>query len=278
MVGQAQRSRVPIQKLVDTVSLWFVPAVILVAILALVHLAVRVAGAGGYHGGERAHHRLPVCMGLATPMSIMVAVGKGAKAGVLVKTAEAIEAFEKVDVLVVDKTGTLTEGRPELVTLEADDDADLLADLAAVERSSEHPLAEAIVRGSESRGEVREASGFDSVTGKGVAAEVNGRRIAVGNAAMMKVEGVDVDETRANELRGEAQTVMFVAVNGRFAGLIGVADPIKATTAEALRQLHDEGIEVVMLTGDSRGTAEAVGGKLGIDRVIAEVLPEDKDA
>ena len=221
MVGHAQRSRVPIQKLVDTVSLWFVPAVILIAILALVVWLFVSPALAVITAVSVLIIACPCALGLATPMSIMVAVGKGAKAGVLVKTAEAVETFEKVDVLVVDKTGTLTEGRPELVTVEADDEADLLADLAAVERSSEHPLAEAIVRGAESRGVVkREASGFDSVTGKGVAAEVNGRRVAVGNAAMMEVEGIDVDETRANELRGDAQTVMFVAVDGRFAGLI----------------------------------------------------------
>ena len=278
MVGQAQRSRVPIQKLVDQVSLFFVPAVIGVAILALMIWLFVSPALAIITAVSVLIIACPCALGLATPMSIMVAVGKGAKAGVLVKTAEAVETFEKVDLLVVDKTGTLTEGRPELVTVEADDEGELLADLAAVERSSEHPLAEAIIRGAEARNvEKREASGFDSVTGKGVAAEVNGRRIAVGNAAMMKVEGVDVDETRANELRGEAQTVMFTSVDGRFAGLVGVADPIKETTAEALRRLHDEGIEVVMLTGDSRATAEAVGGKLGIDRVIAEVLPEDKE-
>jgi Cu+-exporting ATPase len=278
MVGAAQRSRVPIQKLVDQVSLWFVPAVVVVAILALVIWLFVSPALAIITAVSVLIIACPCALGLATPMSIMVAVGKGAKAGVLVKTAEAVETFEKVDVLVVDKTGTLTEGRPELVTVEAEDEADLLADLAAVERSSEHPLAEAIVRGAESRGvERREASGFDSVTGKGVAADVDGSRVAVGNGAIMKAEGVEVDETRANELRGGAQTVMFVATDGRFAGLVGVADPIKKTTPDALRQLHDEGIEVVMLTGDSKATAKAVGTKLGIDRVIAEVLPEDKE-
>jgi Cu+-exporting ATPase len=278
MVGQAQRSRVPIQKLVDQVSLWFVPAVIVVAILALVIWLFVSPALAIITAVSVLIIACPCALGLATPMSIMVAVGKGAKAGVLVKMAEAVETFEKVDVLVVDKTGTLTEGRPELVTVEAENEVELLADLAAVERQSEHPLAEAIVRGAESRGiEIREASGFDSTTGKGVAADVNGRRVAVGNVAMMEAEGTEVDETRANELRSEAQTVMFVAVDGEFAGLVGVADPIKETTAEALRQLHDGGIEVVMLTGDSKATAEAVGTKLGIDRVIAEVLPEEKE-
>ena len=281
MVGAAQRSRVPIQKLVDTVSLYFVPAVIAVAVLALVVWLFVSPALAVITAVSVLIIACPCALGLATPMSIMVAVGKGAKAGVLVKTAEAVETFEKVDVLVVDKTGTLTEGRPELVTVEPAagvDEADLLADLAAVERQSEHPLAEAIVRGAEAKGVGRrESSGFDSTTGKGVAADVDGRRVAVGNAAMMRAEGVGVDEARANELRAEAQTVMFVAVAGRFAGIVGVADPIKATTAEALAALHAEGVEVVMLTGDSRGTAEAVGRKLGIDRVIAEVLPEDKE-
>ena len=284
MVGAAQRSRVPIQRLVDRVSLWFVPAVVLTAIVALVAWLFVSPALAVITAVSVLIIACPCALGLATPMSIMVAVGRGANAGVLVKTAEAVETFEKVDVLVVDKTGTLTEGRPELVTVEAVvgvDEADLLADLAAIERQSEHPLAEAIVRGAEAKGVGRrEASGFDSVTGKGVAASVSGRRVAVGNAAMMRAEGVEVDEAaagRAEELRGEAQTVVFVAVGGVVAGIVGVADPIKATTAEALRQLHDEGIEVVMLTGDSRGTAEAVGRKLGIDRVIAEVLPQDKE-
>ena len=214
-------------------------------------------------------------------MSILVAVGKGAQAGVLVKTAEALETFEKVEVLVVDKTGTLTEGRPELVTVEAAqgvDENDLLASAAAVERGSEHPLAAAIARGADEReAERRESSGFESVTGRGVTAEVNGRRVAIGNAAMMAAEGVEVPSDRARTLQEEAQTVVFVALDRSFAGLLGVADPIKETTAEALRQLHEEGLEVVMLTGDAQATADAVARELNIDRVIAEVLPEDKE-
>ena len=281
MVGEAQRSRVPIQRLADAVSLWFVPAVVLSAILTLVIWLFISPALAVVTAVSVLIIACPCALGLATPMSIMVAVGKGAKVGVLVKTAEALETFEKIGILVVDKTGTLTEGRPELVTVESAEgfaEADLLADVAAVERGSEHPLAEAIVRGAEAKGaEKREAGGFDSTTGKGVAADVNDRRVAVGNAAMMEAEGVDVDAGRADALRREAQTVVFVAVGGRFAGLLGVADPIKATTAEALEMLHEEGVEVVMLTGDSRATAEAVGAKLGIDRVIAEVLPEDKE-
>ena len=285
MVGEAQRSRVPIQRLADSVALWFVPGVVLAAIVAsVIWLLVGPAPALAHAvivGVSVLIIACPCALGLATPMSIMVAIGRGAGEGVLVKSAEALETFEKVDVLVVDKTGTLTEGRPEVVTVEPAegiDEPDLLADVAAVERGSEHPLAEAIVRGAEAKGvERREADGFDSATGKGVAADVNGRRATVGNAAMMEAEGVAVDSTRADELRREAQTVMFVAVGGAFAGIIGVADPIKEGTAEALRMLHEAGVEVVMLTGDSRPTAEAVGLKLGIDRVIAEVLPEDKE-
>ena len=285
MVGQAQRSRVPIQRLADAVALWFVPGVVLIAVVAFaVWLLVGPTPALAYAVIAAVSVLIIACpcaLGLATPMSIMVAVGRGAGEGVLVKTAEAVETFETVDVLVVDKTGTLTEGRPELVTVEPAEgfaETEMLADVAAVERGSEHPLAEAIVRGAEAkRAEERDVSGFDSVTGKGVAAEVNGRRVAIGNAAMMEAESVEVDSARADELRREAQTVMFVSVGGKFAGIVGVADPVKASTAEALRMLHDEGIEVVMLTGDSRATAEAVGGRLGIDRVIAEVLPEGKE-
>ncbi len=281
MVGEAQRSRVPIQRLADATALWFVPAVVLSAILTLVIWLFISPALAIITAVSVLIIACPCALGLATPMSIMVAVGRGAKEGVLVKTAAALEAFEKVSILVVDKTGTLTEGRPELVTIEPAEgvtEADLLADAAAVERSSEHPLAEAIVRGAEAKSaEKREANGFDSTTGKGVAADVGGRRVAVGNAAMMKAEGVDVPADRADALRREAQTVMFVAVGGKFTGLLGVADPIKQTTAEALKMLHEEGVEVVMLTGDSGATAEAVGKKLGIDRVIAEVLPEDKE-
>ena len=281
MVGQAQRSRVPIQRLADSVALWFVPAVVLVAFLALVVWLFFSPAFAVVAAVSVLIIACPCALGLATPMSILVAVGKGAKAGVLVKTAEAVETFEKVEVLVVDKTGTLTEGRPELVTVEAAggvDEADLLASVAAVERGSEHPLAAAIARGADGRGaERRESSGFESVTGLGVTAEVNGRRVAIGNAAMMAAEGVEVDIDRARTLQDEAQTVVFVAIDRASAGLLGVADPIKATTAEALRRLHAEGLEVVMLTGDAQATADAVARELSIDRVLAEVLPEDKE-
>ena len=281
LVGQAQRSRVPIQRLADAVALWFVPAVVLSAVLALVVWLFFSPALAIVAAVSVLIIACPCALGLATPMSVMVAVGRGAKEGVLVKTAEALELFEKVDVLVVDKTGTLTDGKPALVTIEAagsTDEADLLADAAAVERASEHPLAEAVAAGAEERGaERREAEGFDSVTGKGVAATVNGRRVALGNAAMMEAEGVSVPAGRVAELQGQAQTVVFVATDGRYAGLLGVADPIKETTPEALRRLHAQGLEVVMLTGDAEATAQAVGRELGIDRVIAGVLPADKE-
>ncbi|BAM05406.1 heavy metal translocating P-type ATPase [Phycisphaera mikurensis] len=281
MVGKAQRSRVPIQRLADAVALWFVPAVVLVAAVALAVWLFFSPALAVIAAVSVLIIACPCALGLATPMSIMVAVGKGAQAGVLVKTAEALETFEKVEVLVVDKTGTLTEGRPELVTVEAAegmDESDLLASVAAVERGSEHPLAAAIARGADEQGaERRESTGFGSVTGRGVTAEVNGRRVAIGNAALMEAEGVEAPTDRAKTLQEEAQTVVFVAIDRSFAGLLGVADPIKETTAEALRRLHEEGLEVVMLTGDAQATADAVARELNIDRVIAEVLPEDKE-
>jgi Cu+-exporting ATPase len=212
----------------------------------------------------------------------MVATGKGAQSGVLFKNAEAIEVLRKVDTVVVDKTGTLTEGKPKLVSVVAmpgTDEKTLLRLAASLERSSEHPLATAIVAGASERGvELVEAVGFDSVTGKGVSGEVDGSRVLLGNHALLDEFKIDAGElsSKAETLRGEGQTVMFVAVAGRPAGLLGVADPIKATTAEAVRQLHAEGIQIVMLTGDSRTTAEAVARKLGIDEVVAEVLPDQK--
>jgi len=225
----------------------------------------------------------PCALGLATPMSIMVATGKGASLGVLFKNAEAIERLRDVDTVVVDKTGTLTEGRPALVSVEPAEgvsESELLEAAGALERGSEHPLAEAIVRGAEERGhELGEAGDFESVTGKGVRGRVGDRAVALGNAAMMKAEGLDPAplRERAEALRAEGQTVMFVAIDGSLAGLVGVADPIKESTPSAIAALHERGLKVVMLTGDSETTAKAVAEKLGIDEVIAGVLPDQKD-
>jgi Cu+-exporting ATPase len=284
MVAEAQRSRAPIQKLADVVSGWFVPIVVAIAVVAFVIWALigpepRLAYAL-INAVAVLIIACPCALGLATPLSIMVATGKGATLGVLFKNAEAIEVMRKVDTLVVDKTGTLTEGRPALMEVRADrDDNELLKLVAALERGSEHPLAEAIVRGAEARGvEKVDVDGFESVTGKGVRGEVEGKAVALGNRAMMEVVGVDSSPRKheADELRSEGQTVMFVAVDGALAGIVSVADPIKETTPEALEALHEEGLTVVMLTGDNERTARAVAAKLGIDQVMAEVLPEDK--
>jgi len=286
MVAEAQRSRAPIQKLADRVAGYFVPAVVAVSVVA--------ALVWGLAGPEpRMAHAIinavavliiacPCALGLATPMSIMVATGKGATAGVLFKNAEAIEVMRKVDTLVVDKTGTLTEGKPKLVTvIPADgwDEPGLLRVAATLERGSEHPLAAAIVQGAGERGvEPVDAEAFESVTGKGVTGTVEGRSVALGNRALMEMLRVDPGglAAQAEKLRADGQTVMFVAVDGRAAGLLGVADPVKESTPEAIRRLHDEGIRIVMLTGDSRTTAEAVAAKLGLDEVVAEVLPDQK--
>ena len=288
MVAEAQRSRAPIQKLADQVAGWFVPAV--------VSIAVATAIVWGLVGPEpRMAHALvnavavliiacPCALGLATPMSIMVATGKGATAGVLFRNAEAIEVLRKVDTLVVDKTGTLTEGKPKLVTVVPAggwDEPGLLRLAASLERGSEHPLAAAIVSGAHDRGvELAGTESFESVTGKGVKGRVDGRSVSLGNRNLFESLGIDPGELagKAESLRKEGQTVMFVAVDGKAAGLLGVADPVKGTTPEAIRQLHEEGIRIVMLTGDSRTTAEAVAGKLGIDEVMAEVLPDQKAA
>lgn len=286
MVAEAQRSRAPIQKLADQVAGYFVPVVVGVAVLTFI-----IWGLWG--PDPRMAHALinavavliiacPCALGLATPMSIMVATGKGATVGVLFKNAEAIEVMRKVDTLVVDKTGTLTEGSPKLQAVVAEgslDEDELLRRVAGLERGSEHPLAEAIVDGAGERGlRLSEASEFDSVTGKGVVGKVAGRSVAVGNRALMDQIGAapgDLAE-QAEALRGEGQTVMFVAVDGKAAGLVGVADPVKETTPQAIDKLHEEGLRVVMLTGDSRTTAEAVARRLNIDEVIAEVLPDQK--
>ncbi len=284
MVAEAQRSRAPIQKLADQVSGVFVPTVVLVAIVTFVVWALVGPQPPMAYALINAVAVLiiacPCALGLATPMSIMVATGKAAGLGVLFKDAEAIEVLARVDTLVVDKTGTLTLGRPALTAVEATgvEELELLAVSAALERSSEHPLAEAIVSGAAERGaEVLEAECFASVTGKGVRGRVGLREVALGNRAMM--EGVDVPddvEARAQALRGEGQTMMYVALDGVFAGLIGVSDPIKETTPDAIRALHAEGLRLVMLTGDAEATAKAVGAQLGIDEVVAGVLPEGK--
>ncbi len=286
MVGEAQRSRAPIEKLVNNVSKVFVPAILAIAVATFVGWAVwgtepRLAQAL-VNAVSVLIIACPCALGLATPMAIMVGTGRGATAGVLFRDAEALETLRNADVLVVDKTGTLTEGKPKLVTIEPAtgiDESSLLAIAAGLELASEHPLAAAIVQGAQ----IRKATPavvrhFQSVTGKGVRGETDSQRVAIGNPAMMLAESVNITavENRLQQLRAEGQTVMIVSINGQVAGLLGVADPIKPTTPEALEQLHGEGLRVIMLTGDSRTTAEAVARKLGIDEVIAEVLPEQK--
>ena len=286
MVAEAQRSRAPIQRLADQVSGWFVPAVILVAMLAF--------GAWTLWGPEpRFAHGLvaavavliiacPCALGLATPMSIMVGVGRGAALGVLIKNAEALERFEKIDTLVVDKTGTLTEGKPKVTALKAIGglgEAELLRLAATLERGSEHPLATAIVDAAKERGlKLGEAQNFDSPVGKGVTGAVDGRELVIGSHRIMAEAKVDLSAlaSEAEALRGEGATVIFVAINGRLGGLLAIADPIKATTPAAVQALRNAGVRVVMLTGDNRTTAQAVARKLGIEEVEAEILPEDK--
>ena len=287
MVVEAQRSRAPIQKLADTVAGLFVPVVVLTAIVTFIIWAVFGPHPAMAFAIVNAVAVLiiacPCALGLATPMSIMVATGKGAQSGILIKNAEALETLEKVDTIVVDKTGTLTEGKPKLVTVEPAEglaEADFLSYAAAIERGSEHPLAQAIVNGAEERGAVRlAASDFESVTGEGAQGRVDGKRLAIGNAKMMRRVGAfdDALKARAESYRREGQTVMFVALDGKPAGLIGVADPIKATTPDAIAALHKAGMKVVMLTGDSQATAEAVARQIGIDEVHADVSPEDKN-
>lgn len=286
MVVEAQRSRAPIQRLADAVAGWFVPAVIGIALITFFVWAFFGPAPAFTYGLVNAVAVLiiacPCALGLATPMSIMVGAGKGAHSGVLIRDAEALERLEKVDLLLVDKTGTLTEGRPELISAEtmgAASQNELLRLAASLERSSEHPLAAAIVRGAEARGlTLSPVENFDSVTGKGVLGDVEGRHILIGNQAMMETQTItDPSWLAAAEVsRSEGATVMFVAFDGRPAGLLGVADPVKESTPQALQMLHHAGVEVVMVTGDSRGTAEAVAAKLGIDGVYADILPQDK--
>jgi len=286
MVAEAQRSRAPIQRLADRVATWFVPAVVLVAALTFVVWAIWGLEPKLAHAIINAVSVLiiacPCALGLATPMSVMVATGRGASMGVLFRNAEAIETMRAVDTLVIDKTGTLTEGKPRLVTVVSvgtGDERALLRLAASLERGSEHPLAAAIVAGAEERGvALAPVADFTSITGKGVRGRVDATQVALGNLAMMDAEHVDAGALalRAEELRADGQTVMFVAANGRLAGLVGVADPLKPTTADALRALRDEGLRIVMMTGDSRTTAHAVARKLGIAEILGEVLPDEK--
>ena len=286
MVAEAQRSRAPIQKLADVVSGYFVPAVILIAAITFVVWAAVGPSPRMAHAIINAVAVLiiacPCALGLATPMSIMVATGKGATMGVLFRNAEAIETLRKVDTLVVDKTGTLTEGKPKLVGVVAMpgfEEQAVLALAAGLERGSEHPLAAAIVRGAEERGlPPSNASGFESITGKGVKGRIDGKVVALGNRTLMDLFGVAIGDTaeHAEQLRADGQTVMFVAIDGKLAGLVGVADPIKSSTPDAIASLHADGVRIVMLTGDSATTAKAVASKLGIDELRAEVLPDQK--
>lgn len=286
MVAKAQRSRAPIQGLADRVSFYFVPTVVLVAIIAFVVWAVFGPAPSMVFAIVSAVSVLiiacPCALGLATPMSIMTATGRGAQAGVLIKDAEALERFARVDTLIVDKTGTLTEGRPKLTdvaTVEGMEEDRFLKLAASLERGSEHPLAEAIVSGAEERGVTLEtASDFEAVTGKGVSGMVAGSRVALGNRAMMDEAGVKIEALleRADALRSEGKTAMFVSVDGQAAGLVAVADPVKETTADAIRALHDLGLTIIMATGDNARTAKAVAERLGIDEVRADMLPESK--
>ncbi len=286
MVASAQRSRAPIQRMADQVAGWFVPVVIVVALLTF--------GAWLIWGPSPAFSyalitsvavliiACPCALGLATPMSIMVGVGKGAQHGVLIRDAEALEHMEKVDTLVVDKTGTLTEGRPKVVHIEPAagfDTATVLQKLASVERASEHPLAAAIVADAQERQlALSPVTDFDSPLGKGVVGGVDGVQVVCGSAKFLAEQGLDVSamQSQAESVRAQAATVIFVGIDGRLAGFVGIADPIKVTTAQAIAALRKENVRVVMLTGDGKTTAEAVGRELGIDEVIADVLPEDK--
>ena len=287
MVSEAQRSRAPIQRLVDSVAALFVPAVVLAAVITFVVWALVGPEPPMAFAIVNAVAVLiiacPCALGLATPMSIMVGTGKGAQIGILIKNAEALETFEKVDTLVVDKTGTLTEGKPKLVTIEAlkpYDDEQLLCLAAAVETASEHPLAQAIVTGAKEQSiDIPSASDFSSTTGEGAEATIDGKSVSIGNAKMIERIGQLSSELedKANEYRKDGQTVMFVAIDGKSAGLIGVADPIKKNTPEAIKRLQKDGLRIVMLTGDNETTANAVAHKIGIDEVRADVSPEDKN-
>ena len=288
MVAKAQRSRAPIQGMADRVSAWFVPTVVAVAVLAFAGWALFGPEPRMIFAIVAAVSVLiiacPCALGLATPMSIMTATGRGAQAGVLVKDAEALERFAGVDTLILDKTGTLTEGRPvltDVIPLDGFAEDELLSLAAGLERGSEHPLAEAIVEGAAARGLAVPAAGdFEAVTGKGARATVSGRAVLIGNAALLREAGIDLSAfgDRANALRADGKSAMFAAIDGRPAGIVAVADPIKATTAEALRALYATGLRIIMATGDNVGTARAVGKRLGLDEVRADMLPEQKKA
>jgi len=287
MVSEAQRSRAPVQKLADRVAGFFVPAVVLIAVLTFVVWAVVGPQPRMAHALLNAVAVLiiacPCALGLATPMAIMVGTGRGAQAGILIKNAEALETLEKVDTVVVDKTGTLTEGRPQVVAVIAApgfEEAAILRTAATLERASEHPLAAAVLTRAKERGILPgDSCDFQSRTGKGVLANVGEKIAALGNRALFTELGISLEalEQKAREREAAGETVMFVAVGGKAAGLITVADPIKSTTAQAIAQLHRDGIHIVMLTGDSRATAEVVARKLGIEKVLASVLPEQKN-
>jgi len=286
MVSEAQRSRAPIQNLADVVSGYFVPAVILIALITLAVWWQAGPEPKLAHAVVNAVAVLiiacPCALGLATPISIMVGTGRGATAGILIKNAEALEIMEKVDTLVLDKTGTLTEGKPKLITVEAAkgfNKEEVLCFAASLERASEHPLAAALVKGAEEQDLLlKKVTGFQSVTGRGVTGQVDGRHITLGNAQLMTESGIAMNPLikRIDTLREQGQTVMMLAIDGNAAGLLGVADPIKKTTLKALAELHKEGIRVVMLTGDNHTTAEIVAQSLRIDQVYAEVLPDQK--
>ncbi|WP_339605611.1 copper-translocating P-type ATPase [uncultured Psychrobacter sp.] len=287
MVAEAQRSRAPIQRLVDQVAGWFVPIVIVTSIITFIVWAIFGPEPAMAYALVNAIAVLiiacPCALGLATPMSIMVGTGKGAQNGVLIKNAEALESMEKVDTIVVDKTGTLTAGKPELTAIDAQvgqDEDEFLALVASVESASEHPLAEAIVRAAQERSLIiPKATDFNSTTGEGVQAVVDGKKVAIGNSKLMEsLNSFDNElSTKADVRRKDGETVMFVAIDGKAAGIISVADPIKPSTKEAISLLHDAGLKVVMLTGDNEKTAQAVANKLGIDEVHADVSPEDKN-
>lgn len=286
MVGDAQRTRAPIERVVDRISRVFVPAVVLISLLTFAAWSLWGAEPRFAHGLVNAVAVLiiacPCALGLATPMAVMVGVGKGAEHGILIKSAESLEILERVDTLVVDKTGTLTEGKPKLTVVEPVGDFtsdEILRTAASLEKGSEHPLATAIVKGAEDKQlALSDLRDFQSVTGKGVVGTVDSQSVVLGNAALMQDHAIDVSvrQDRIEQLHGEGQTVLLVAIGGRFAGMIGVADRIKESTAEAIRLLHEQGLRIIMVTGDSKRTAEAVGRTLGIDEVIAEALPNQK--
>ncbi len=288
MVSEAQRSKAPIQRMADVAASYFVPTVVAISIITFIIWAIFGPDPKFTHALISAVAVLiiacPCALGLATPMSIMVASGKGATLGVLFKNAEAIEVLRKVDTLVVDKTGTLTVGKPKLVAVHPEkpfDETKLLAIASGLEKGSEHPLAEAIIDGAKERKiKPEEVGNFESITGKGVTGTIDGKTVALGNKGLLDQLKIDTTALtdKAETMRREGQTAMFVAIDGKPAGLIGVADPVKETTPDAIKELHDQGIEVVMLTGDNETTARAVAGKLGIDDVVAEVLPDQKAA